>query len=102
MTDVLLVGAPNSGKSALFNRLTGLKHKVANYPGITIDVGKGCLSSNPQATLWDFPGIYSLNPVSAEEQVARCVARASGRAGGHGVGCNSAREGSNVLSSGGA
>lgn len=51
MTDVLLVGAPNSGKSALFNRLTGLKHKVANYPGITIDVGKGCLSSNPQVTL---------------------------------------------------
>ena len=48
MTDVLLVGAPNSGKSALFNRLTGLKHKVANYPGITIDVGKGCLSSNPR------------------------------------------------------
>ena len=70
MTDVLLVGAPNSGKSALFNRLTGLKHKVANYPGITIDVGKGCLSSNPQVTLWDFPGTYSLNPVSAEEQVA--------------------------------
>ena len=70
MTDVLLVGAPNSGKSALFNRLTGLKHKVTNYPGITIDVGKGCLSSNPQVTLWDFPGTYSLNPVSAEEQVA--------------------------------
>ena len=70
MTDVLLVGAPNSGKSALFNRLTGLKHKVANYPGITIDVGKGCLSSNAQVTLWDFPGTYSLNPVSAEEQVA--------------------------------
>lgn len=70
MTDVLLVGAPNAGKSALFNRLTGLKHKVANYPGITIDVGKGCLSSNPQVTLWDFPGTYSLNPVSAEEQVA--------------------------------
>ena len=70
MTNVLLVGAPNSGKSALFNRLTGLKHKVANYPGITIDVGKGCLSSNPQVTVWDFPGTYSLNPVSAEEQVA--------------------------------
>ena len=70
MTNVLLVGAPNSGKSALFNRLTGLKHKVANYPGITIDVGKGHLTSNHQVTLWDFPGTYSLNPVSAEEQVA--------------------------------
>ena len=70
MTDVLLVGAPNSGKSALFNRLTGLKHMVANYPGITFDVSKGCLSSNPEVTLWDFPGTLSLNPVSAEEQVA--------------------------------
>lgn len=63
-------GRTQLGKSALFDRLTSLKHKVANYPGITIDVGKGCLSSNPQVTLWDFPGTYSLNPVSAEEQVA--------------------------------
>ena len=70
MTNVLLVGAPNSGKSALFNRLTGLKHKVANYPGITIDVGTGSLLSNPEVTLWDFPGTYSLNPVSEEEQIA--------------------------------
>ena len=43
---------------------------VANYPGITFDVSKGCLSSNPEVTLWDFPGTLSLNPVSAEEQVA--------------------------------
>ena len=70
MINVLLVGAPNSGKSALFNRLTGLKHKVANYPGITIDVGSGSLTSNPQVTLWDFPGTYSLSPVSAEERIA--------------------------------
>ncbi len=70
MINVLLVGAPNSGKSALFNRLTGLKHKVANYPGITIDVGSGSLTSNPQVTLWDFPGTYSLSPVSGEERIA--------------------------------
>ena len=70
MTNILLVGAPNSGKSALFNRLTGLKHKVANYPGITIDVGTGSLIANPDVTLWDFPGTYSLNAVSGEEQVA--------------------------------
>ena len=56
MTDVLLVGAPNLGKSALFNRLTGLNHEVANYPGITIDVGKGCLSSNPPGDTVGFPG----------------------------------------------
>ena len=59
MTNVLLWGAPNSGKSSLFNRLTGLKHKVANYLGITIDLGKGGLSSNTQVTLWDFPGTCS-------------------------------------------
>lgn len=70
MRDILLVGAPNSGKSALFNRLTGLKHKVANYPGITIDVGKGHLVSDTNVSLWDFPGTYSLTAVSGEEQVA--------------------------------
>ena len=70
MTNLLLVGAPNSGKSALFNKLTGLSHKVANYPGITVDVGTGVLKSDPGVTVWDFPGTYSLNPVSGEEQVA--------------------------------
>ena len=70
MTNLLLVGAPNSGKSALFNKLTGLSHKVANYPGITVDVGTGALQSDPSMTVWDFPGTYSLNPVSGEEQVA--------------------------------
>ena len=75
--NILLVGAPNSGKSALFNRLTGLKHKVANYPGITIDVGTGSLIANPEVTLWDFPGTYSLNAVSGEEQVAISSLRAA-------------------------
>ena len=77
MMNILLVGAPNSGKSALFNRLTGLKHKVANYPGITIDVGAGSLLANPEVTLWDFPGTYSLNAVSGEEQVAISSLRAA-------------------------
>jgi ferrous iron transport protein B len=75
--NILLVGAPNSGKSALFNRLTGLKHKVANYPGITIDVGTGSLLANPEVTLLDFPGTYSLNAVSGEEQVAISSLRAA-------------------------
>ncbi|MDB2377686.1 50S ribosome-binding GTPase, partial [Luminiphilus sp.] len=70
MKNVLLVGAPNSGKSALFNRLTGLQHKVANYPGITIDVGSGALRSDPRAQVWDFPGTYSLNAISGEEELA--------------------------------
>ena len=77
MMNILLVGAPNSGKSALFNRLTGLKHKVANYPGITIDVGTGSLLANPEVTLLDFPGTYSLNAVSGEEQVAISSLRAA-------------------------
>ena len=70
MTNLLLVGAPNSGKSALFNKLTGLSHKVANYPGITVDVASARSRAIPIMTVWDFPGTYSLNPVSAEEQVA--------------------------------
>lgn len=70
MKNVLLVGAPNSGKSELFNRLTGLQHKVANYPGITIDVGSGALRSDTRAQVWDFPGTYSLNAISGEEEVA--------------------------------
>ena len=56
MKNVLLVGAPNSGKSALFNRLTGLQHKVANYPGITIDVGSGALRSDTEHRFGISPG----------------------------------------------
>ena len=41
MAKIILIGSPNSGKSLLFNRLTGLHHKVANFPGITVDVGMG-------------------------------------------------------------
>lgn len=70
MKNILLLGAPNSGKSALFNQLTGLSHKVANYPGITVDVGTGALRADSRLTVWDFPGTYSLTAVSGEEQVA--------------------------------
>ena len=69
-SNLLLIGAPNSGKSALFNKLTGLNHKVANYPGITVDVGSGVHAALPSWTLWDFPGAYSLTSVSAEEAIA--------------------------------
>ncbi len=70
MSKVILIGSPNSGKSLLFNRLTGLSQKVANFPGITVDVGSGRLQSLPDKTLVDFPGTYSLQAISAEEQVA--------------------------------
>ena len=70
MARVILTGSPNSGKSLLFNRLTGLSQKVANFPGITVDVGTGRLHSLPEKELVDFPGTYSLQAISAEEQLA--------------------------------
>ena len=70
MASVLLVGTPNSGKTALFNRLTGLNHRVANYPGITVDLSVGRFSQLPDYDLIDFPGTYSLRPISEEERVA--------------------------------
>ncbi|MCZ6831618.1 MAG: ferrous iron transporter B [Gammaproteobacteria bacterium] len=70
MSKIVLIGSPNSGKSLLFNRLTGLHQKVANFPGITVDVSSGSLQSLPEITLVDFPGTYSLQPISGDEQVA--------------------------------
>lgn len=70
MSKIILIGSPNSGKSLLFNRLTGLSQKVANFPGITVDVGSGKLQALPDKTLIDFPGTYSLQAISAEEEVA--------------------------------
>ena len=70
MSKVILIGSPNSGKSLLFNRLTGMQQKVANFPGITVDVGVGRLRALPDTELVDFPGTYSLQAISAEEKVA--------------------------------
>ncbi len=70
MSKIILIGSPNSGKSLLFNRLTGLSQKVANFPGITVDVATGKLASAPELSLMDFPGTYSLQPISGEERVA--------------------------------
>ena len=69
---VVLVGPPNSGKSTLFNRLTGLNQKVANYPGVTVEkkIGKAKLDNGQQITLVDLPGIYSLEARSDDEKVA--------------------------------
>ncbi len=67
MRDVLIIGNPNSGKSLLFNRLTGLSQKVANYPGITVDIREGIKNG---IRYIDFPGIYSLEAISRDESVA--------------------------------
>ncbi len=84
-SDVLLVGNPNSGKSLLFSRLTGLKQKVANYPGVTVEVRSGRTAG---MTMLDFPGIYSLEPLTSDERVA--IARLEGAletASTHGIVC---------------
>lgn len=70
MSEALLIGSPNSGKSLLFNRLTGLNQKVANFPGITVDISSGPAISDPDLKLVDFPGVYSLHSISEEERIA--------------------------------
>jgi len=70
MSKVILIGSPNSGKSLLFNRLTGLHQKVSNFPGVTVDVSSGAIVEIAGTTLVDFPGTYSLQPISGEERVA--------------------------------
>ncbi|MEO8594600.1 MAG: ferrous iron transporter B [Candidatus Solibacter sp.] len=69
---VALVGPPNSGKTTLFNRLTGLRQKVANFPGVTVEQHTGIaeLADGRSVEIIDLPGIYSLNPRSEDEQVA--------------------------------
>ena len=68
---VALVGNPNTGKTSLFNTLTGLNQKVGNYPGITVDkkVGKAELSELVNASIVDLPGTYSINPTSIDENI---------------------------------
>ncbi len=68
---ISLVGNPNSGKSSLFNALTGLNQKVGNFPGVTVDKKTGIsrISDDITAHIIDLPGTYSLYPKSADEQV---------------------------------
>ena len=72
---VAIIGPPNSGKSTLFNRLTGLRQKVANFPGVTVEqrVGRAKMNNHREVILVDLPGVYSLNPRSEDEQVTRDV-----------------------------
>jgi ferrous iron transport protein B len=72
---IAIVGPPNSGKSTLFNRLTGLHQKVANFPGVTVEhrMGKAKLKDDHEVFLVDLPGIYSLNPRAEDEQVTHDV-----------------------------
>jgi len=74
-----LVGNPNCGKTALFNRLTGARAKVANYAGVTVEKRSGALLGLSHAQLIDLPGTYSLHVGS------RCLQSQAGPALGHGT-----------------
>ena len=68
---IALVGNPNSGKTTLFNALTGSNQFVGNWPGVTVEKKEGKLKIDKSVTLTDLPGIYSLSPYTLEEVVAR-------------------------------
>jgi len=71
---IALAGNPNAGKTTLFNALTGLKQKIANYPGVTVERKEGVWIVNGEtANLVDIPGLYSLDATSLDEQIARDV-----------------------------
>ena len=68
---IALAGNPNSGKTTLFNALTGSNQYVGNWPGVTVEKKDGLLSGAKDVVIQDLPGIYSLSPYSLEEKVAR-------------------------------
>jgi ferrous iron transport protein B len=71
---IALAGNPNAGKTTLFNALTGLRQKVANYPGVTVERKEGVWNLKDKiAQLIDLPGLYSLDATSYDEQIARDV-----------------------------
>lgn len=70
MISVALTGNPNTGKSTVFNELTGIRQKIGNWPGVTIDKKQGYTNHNGRAiAVMDLPGTYSLNARSAEEKI---------------------------------
>src|SRR5215813_2202877 len=74
---IALAGNPNSGKTTIFNALTGLRQKVANYPGVTVEkkIGRSKLPEGRWAEIIDLPGTYSLISRSPDEQISMEVLR---------------------------
>ena len=71
---IALAGAPNAGKTSIYNALTGLRAKTGNYPGVTVTRSLGtCRIGETDLTIEDLPGAYSLDPISPDEQVVRDV-----------------------------
>jgi ferrous iron transport protein B len=77
LRSIALAGNPNSGKTTLFNALTGMRQKVANYPGVTVEKksGRSQIGDGPASEVIDLPGTYSLVPHSPDEEVAMQVLR---------------------------
>ncbi|MCE5222726.1 ferrous iron transport protein B [bacterium] len=72
MKKIVLLGQPNSGKTSLFNLLTGASQEVGNWPGVTVEIKEGkCRIHNETYTIIDLPGVYSLSPFTMEEKVTR-------------------------------
>ena len=70
---IALAGNPNSGKTTLFNALTGSNQFVGNWPGVTVEKKEGRLKGEKDVIITDLPGIYSLSPYTMEEVIARNV-----------------------------
>ncbi|MBQ9419420.1 MAG: 50S ribosome-binding GTPase, partial [Synergistaceae bacterium] len=66
-----LVGNQNSGKTTLFNQLTGAKQRIGNFPGVTVSRKDGAIKGHPDTLITDLPGIYSMSPYSGEELISR-------------------------------
>ena len=68
---IALAGNPNSGKTTMFNALTGSNQYVGNWPGVTVEKKEGSLKEDKNLIIQDLPGIYSLSPYTLEEVVSR-------------------------------
>lgn len=71
MIQIALAGNPNSGKTTIFNALTGSSQYVGNWPGVTVEKKEGIYKGESNIKIQDLPGIYSLSPYSPEERVSR-------------------------------
>lgn len=71
MIEIALIGNPNSGKTSLFNLMTGHNQRVGNWPGVTVERKSGLVKKQKDIEIQDLPGIYSMSPYSPEEKVAR-------------------------------